>query len=486
MFARLSVKLTALLGVVVVAGSALTLASVTHLTRHQFLAYVRQSDRLRAQELSVVFAGFYEEQGSFEGVQELLRPTPSSDGGTMMHETHAMQGMHGPMGRMLFHSAVPERLLLADREGRAIVDTTPSPELVDGIRGDREHGVPVVIGGEAAAWLWVGSMIDSSFSPLQAQFLQSLRLAVVLSALVVALVAMVLGSVFLSGVTRPLRELTVAAHTIASGSLSVAIPEGGRDEVGTLAEGFRTMRAALEDSQSQRERVFRDIAHELRTPVTLLRGEIEAMLDGVYEISAESVRSLHEEIGILDRLVSDIRSISTMDGADFLLVREPTDIAALVDRISAAFQKEAAAKGIEIETQFSGPLPAVAADRGRLSQVFANLVLNALRHSLTASRIMLSAEPYGPGPDGVEVRVSDNGRGIPEEHLGHVFDRFYRIHPARSRATGGSGLGLAIARQIVEAHGGSITAAGNPEGGLQVAVRLPVGPSGPSTDSGGA
>ncbi|TVR36182.1 MAG: HAMP domain-containing protein [Spirochaetaceae bacterium] len=472
MFIRLSTKLTALLVAIIVIGSASTLIAISHISRRQFFSYVQQSDRQRAQELAQLLAEVYQDQGSFSGVEQLLRLQRPGErrvpGMTRMH-----QQMHGPAGRMMMRAAGPERLLLLDRNRRVVAATIDWAQQSFEVQRAEQYGVAVSAAGETVGWLLVGSMIDGSFNPAQEQFLRSLRFAVILSALLVALLAFVLGAFFLSNVTRPLRALSTAARSIASGNLAVGIPTAGNDEIGTLAESFGTMRAALDQSRRQRELLFRNIAHELRTPLSLLRGEVEAMIDGLYPVNALSLRSLQQEIAVLDRLVSDIRSITTMQSADFSLEYWPVDVAAVLARLKAAFAREASEQGIEIEVRCDNELPMISADPGRLTQVLANLIANALHHSHSANRIVLAAQLQGDGSAWLEISVRDNGRGVPEAQLEHIFDRLYRVDDARSRSSGGSGLGLAIARQIVEAHGGSIWAAAVAGGGLQVSARLP-------------
>jgi len=480
MFRKLSHKLIALLTLIVIAGSGMTLLVVTITTGSQFRHFVKESDRRRAEQLSRVFAAYYQSEGSFNGVDRLLA-TPGSDGTRDAAPERApdmggmMRGMSAPMGQMMFDMAAPEPLLLTSTDGRVVADTVPGRVPPDAGELARKYGVPVTVNGRGVGWLLFGSMIDSTFNPLQIQFLHSLRLAVVISAVTSALLAVLFGSLFLAGLVRPLRDLTGAAESITRGQMDAPIPVRGRDELAALASSFRTMRDTLVETQQSRRQMFRDIAHELRTPVTLLHGEVEAMLDGVYEITPESVRSLQEEIDILGRLISDVRLISSMDNNDFQLVREPTDVGALLTRVGSAFGKSALQAGITIETHVSPDLPPVTADRERLIQVISNLVLNAIHHAAGSDTLVLSALPSGTAQTDVHVTVSDNGRGIAAEDLPHIFDRLYRADRSRNRKTGGSGLGLAIARQIVEAHGGTIRAESSPGEGTTIHIILQSG-----------
>lgn len=465
----LSVKLVGLLLMVVLVGSGVTLFMVTRITRHQFLSYVQESDRARARELALVLEAFHQDRGTFDGVRELLRPPTRLPGRDASREamTRRMREMHGSPMPMMYHAMSPERIVLVDSRGQVIADSFPGDRSgTAGIRLSQDQGVPVESGGSVVARVMVGSMIDSAFSPRQELFLGALRRAILLSTVVVSAVALVFGSAFLSGITRPLRELSAAAHSIAEGNLSVSVPHAGKDEIGELARSFRSMRDSLDQANTERDRLFRDIAHELRTPVTLLRGEVEAMLDGVYEVSPDALRSLLEEIRILDTLVSDVRLVSALDSRETPLERAPVKIEMLLDHVRHAFTRQAEAVGAKILTSVDSTVGSgsviVHADQGRLAQVLSNLVANALRHGAPREIVLAAHVRKDPAADRdtVEITVRDDGPGIPAGETEAIFGRLYRGDRARSRggSGAGSGLGLSIARRIVEAHGGTLTA----------------------------
>ena len=481
MVTRLWFKLTALLAALVLVGSVVTLFVVTRVTQHHFRDYVADQDMMRAEHLALSFASYYQEQGSFEGA-ELLVDEPAIDWSDRGHGPQSM--MHDEMldrrGMMRHRGMRPvetERIALIEEDGSIAVNTTG--EALPNDIGDRasETGVPVMYGDEPVGRLLVGSMIDSGFDPQQERFLASVRMAVMVSAAAVALVALVFGALFLAGLIRPLRQLTAAAQAIAAGDFTAPVTTDVNDEIGTLADTFRSMRDALAQAEEDRRRMFRDIAHELRTPVTLLRGEIEAMLDGVYPVNTESLRSLHQEIGMLDRLIADVRTVSSMDSPSFRIEPSWVEVGALLERVRDAFRREAAEQGISIVLAVEPDLPRIEADAERLKQVLANLVTNAVRHSATADRVTLAARRSHRQVQGLELTVSDNGQGIAAGEREAIFDRLYRVDPARTRSTGGSGLGLAVARQIVEAHGGSIKADEAEGGGTCITVVLPLSPA---------
>jgi len=217
-----------------------------------------------------------------------------------------------------------------------------------------------------------------------------------------------------------------------------------------------------------------DVAHELRTPLAAIQATLEGMQDGVLPLDLEQVNALHEETGLLNRLVGDLRLLSLAEAGQLQLERQPASPGDLLARTAEQFRPQAAAKGIEIETAIAENLPQLLLDSDRMAQVFNNLVSNALRYTPAGGKIALqAAQEVGF----VKLCVTDNGSGITADDLPHVFDRFYRGDKSRSRVSGGSGLGLAICRRLVEAHGGRIDAESpvNRDGtGTRFRVWLPV------------
>jgi signal transduction histidine kinase len=226
----------------------------------------------------------------------------------------------------------------------------------------------------------------------------------------------------------------------------------------------------LSRSEDVRRTMTADIAHELRTPVTIIQGDLEAILDGIYQPTTETIAPLYEETLHLGRLIDDLRDLALAEAGELRLTREPTDFGALVNQVMETVRLSVE-RGPRIEVDVDLSLPKVALDSKRIRQVLANLVSNALRYTPADGeiRVVLSQK------DGnAEIRVTDTGPGISHEDLPHLFQRFYRGDAARSRTVGGSGLGLAIAKQWVEAHGGRIWAENRPEGGALFAFLLPI------------
>jgi len=218
-----------------------------------------------------------------------------------------------------------------------------------------------------------------------------------------------------------------------------------------------------------------DIAHELRTPLSIIVGPLDAVDEGVLPANAQTIGIMRDEAMRLSRLIEDLRTLSLADAGELSLARTPAEPGALLQRSAFAYQPAAQAAGIELAVEAPPDLPPVSVDAERMAQVLGNLLENALLHVPRGGRIVLAARPAA---DGVELRVQDDGPGIPPEDLELVFERLYRSDASRQRYAGGSGLGLAIAKSIVEAHGGSIQAESAPEAGTTIVVTLPVGASG--------
>ena len=273
--------------------------------------------------------------------------------------------------------------------------------------------------------------------------------------------------------TAPLNGLTEAARAIGARNLSRRVEEKGTDEMIAVARAFNEMADGLEQSEQLRRNLLADVAHELRTPLSVLQGNLRAILDEVYPLNQEEMARLYEHTRLLSRLVNDLHELAQAEAKQLPLNRQETDVAALMQTTSDAFRPSIEAKEIVLTAELASDLPMIYVDAARLRQVLQNLLANALRHTPTGGVITLRAESK---PDAVCLSVVDNGDGISAEHLSHIFDRFYRADPARSRDRGGAGLGLAIARAIVEAHGGQIkvTSSGRPGQGSRFIIQLPI------------
>ena len=279
-----------------------------------------------------------------------------------------------------------------------------------------------------------------------------------------------LGVAFLAGravrrMAAPIGDVMEAADRVAGGDYSTRVQVRGPGEVGRLASSFNQMTERLQANETQRRALLADVAHELRTPLSVIRGNVEGMLDGVYPPDEAHLGPVLEETAVMARLLDDLQTLSTAEAGVLRLHRERIDPAALAQDAAAAFRSRADRAGVGLDCRAAGPVPEVDVDPVRIGEVLANLLTNAIRHTPSGGAVRVVVEP---APGGVAFTVADTGPGIDARDLPHVFDRF-----VKSADSGGAGLGLAIARSLVEAHGGRITATSAPGQGTTMRFVLP-------------
>jgi signal transduction histidine kinase len=319
-----------------------------------------------------------------------------------------------------------------------------------------------------------GSVGNQSLQPPEspeAQFLDRINLAILLGAAGAVIIALLLGILLARTISRPVREVTAATHVVAGGDLGYQVPVRTKDELGELAKSFNRMSADLARVTEQRRQMTADIAHDLRTPLSVILGYMEALSTGKLQPTPETFDVMYAKGRHLQHLIDDLRTLALADAGELILNRRPVEARVLLEHVALAYQVQAGRKGIQITVEAPEKLPPLDVDPDRINQVLSNLASNALRHTPKGGRIDLSAEASGTA---ILLKVGDNGRGIAVEDLPHIFDRFYRGDKSRQQnESGESGLGLAIAKSIVEAHGGRISVASQPGNGATFTVSLP-------------
>ena len=363
------------------------------------------------------------------------------------------------------------RAVEAQFGGRMIVEQTV----------ERINGQEVVRRTERA--LPSGDVTAETIAPVDRAQVAELNQRLLLALTVVVLGAGLVTALVARRVLGPVRALREAAEGMAAGRLETRVSVAGHDELAALGHAFNTMATALGNQERLKRDLTNDIAHELRTPLTDLRCHLEALQDNVVPVTPAALSTLHEEVAHLQRLVEDLGDLARAESRQLQLHPEAVVVAATLHHLARHAAPRAASLGVTLTVDPPADDVTVRADPARLQQVLSNLIDNALVQTPSGGRVTLSVGST-PGPktrppmsasqaQTVVIEVADTGPGISAEHLPHVFDRFYRADPSRSRATGGVGLGLAIARQMTEAAGGSIAVQSAVGAGTTFAVSWP-------------
>ena len=308
-------------------------------------------------------------------------------------------------------------------------------------------------------------------SPIEAEFIHRMNNTIFLSGIGTVILALILGTILSRTITRPIRELTAATREMADQKFGHTVPVHSKDEIGDLAVSFNKMSGDLSRSFNLRKQMTADIAHELRTPLSLIIGHAEAVHDGVLPPSAENFEIIREEAERLEQLVNDLRTLSLADAGELSLDFQPVDINKLLSDIKAHYMIPFNQKRVSLNFEPAPVTQSMTAnlDPIRFSQVLTNILDNALRYTPEDGRVDISARQID---DYIEIAIQDSGEGVTPEEAAHLFDRFYRADESRTRDDGGSGLGLAIAKSIIEMHKGRIWAESEKGKGLKVLITL--------------
>jgi signal transduction histidine kinase len=293
----------------------------------------------------------------------------------------------------------------------------------------------------------------------------SAHLSPVIVAVLTGVLLFALLSMALRRVGGPIGDIVEAANRLADGDYSTRITPHGPPSLRTVGNAFNTMTARLQAQDKQRRELMADIAHELRTPLSVIQGRLEGLLDGVYPRDDARLGEVLEETRMLARLVEDLRTLANTESRVLSLQKEPTDVSMLIHDVIHSLAGDAASHHVTVRVDVPGDLPLIAIDPLRIREVLVNLLSNALHHTPAGGAVSIAASASG---EQITVRVADTGPGIVAENLSKIFDRFYKGATSR-----GSGLGLTIARNLVTAHGGEIRAESRPGEGTAITFTLP-------------
>jgi signal transduction histidine kinase len=396
-------------------------------TRSEISQVGERLETLQDRRVQIELSRYYQFRGTWEGVQPLVVQWGS---------------MYG------------RRIILTDNQGTTVADS--DGKLLGSSYTSEIPGQSMMplIGSEPTGVLHIihGDLPDLNRAALQITYGTIGRFFLWGGLLAIA-IALLLTFILSRRILAPVKALTGATRQFGKGDFSSRVNSNDKGELGELARSFNSMADNLERTERLRRNMVADVAHELRTPLSNLKGYLEAISDGVVKPDEATISSLTEEASSLSRLVEDLQELSLSDAGELKMIVQPEDISRLIKETIIALQPKAAAKNIELSADLPAVLPPVNIDSHRIKQVLNNLLDNALAHTGKEGQINVTArEQEGK----IYVSVADTGEGIPPQDLPLIFERFYRVDKSRARATGGSGLGLTIAKRLVEAHGGTI------------------------------
>ncbi|MBP2635414.1 MAG: sasA 12 [Firmicutes bacterium] len=306
-------------------------------------------------------------------------------------------------------------------------------------------------------------------------FLTSVHQSLIWVGVAIVVMGLAASYILALSITTPLRKLSAAALEIERGNFAHKVSVNSKDEVGSLALVFNRMAETLDNNNKLRQQFLANIAHELRTPLAVIQGHLEGMIDGVIEPSQKKLTSLHEEAVRLSRLIKDLKDLSLAEVRQLSLELKAVDVNHILEQAVYMLKPLADEKEITVAHNFTQGLPSIMADTDKICQIFYNLITNAIRYTPECGQITVSTELIKSAEQvGIKITVDDNGPGIAEEDMPFIFDHFYRADKSRDRKSGGTGLGLAIVKQLTEIHGGKVEVDSVIGQGSSFCVLLPV------------
>jgi signal transduction histidine kinase len=414
-------------------------------TRREFDKFV--SNQYEA-ELLENLGNYYQENNSWDGVDQV-------------HIGY----MHNQMG----YAGQPSNFCVTDLDG-IVVRGSFSHEVGDVVSMESlENAISIKADQKTVGYLLIERPPDRR-DPMQDEFSKRIDFSLLFTAIGTIIMAFLFGALISQTITKPIRELTSATHAMASGKLGQQVIVRSKDEIGELAQSFNKMNDDLARSFNLRKQMTADIAHELRTPLSLIIGHAEGVHDGVLPPSHENFEIIREEAGRLEKMVNDLRTLSLADAGELSLEFQSVDINKLLSDIKTHYRVQLNQKRITLDLEPDSDLLQVDLDPIRFSQVLMNILDNAIRYTPDDGRIIIATKQL---LDKAQISLQDSGEGVTPEEASHLFDRFYRADESRTRDDGGSGLGLAIAKSIVEMHHGRIWAESEKGNGLRTIIQLP-------------
>ncbi|MBI9097401.1 MAG: HAMP domain-containing protein [Spirochaetaceae bacterium] len=463
---RLRSKILLAFSAIILSGTILMVSIINFSTRSGYETFVRQNDIDFSENLKEIFAEYYILQQSWTGVESILQFAPPNMGQNRRMMNHNQPGI--PPARIMM-----PQVILADTQGQILVNTDPGSMFRERHMDKTllDSGTKIMAHNKVVGYVFAGSMIVQGLDKKEERYLNRTTAIIIFVSLFILLISIVFSYFFSGRLARPVSAMTAAVATIQKGDFSRRVAVQGRDELADLSNSFNKMAESLENNDKWRKQIIADSAHELRTPVSLIQGNLEMILDGVYKPDREHLENIYDETLVLSRLIKELQQLSSAESGAMSLNLEELDLNALIDKVLNIFKAGEVKDKITLINSIETVLPPVEGDFQKLKQVFANVLSNAFRHTPEEGTVEIQAVV---GEKEVTVIVKDSGSGIDEEDLEKIFERFYRTDKSRNRSHGGSGLGLSISREIIKLHNGSISAESDKnDRGTSIFISLP-------------
>ena len=484
----MKLKLIHKLLIAMFACAALVLVLITLVTRASigrgFVDFLQHQERSQVERVVPELASWYSEHGSWDGLAGRPRDFYGLVFNALLQESDArfefgpgrtdppprgggrgpgFQGQRGGPAGPLGRNGLPRRIFLLDADHKPVAGAIP-PDI------PKDMLLAVKLDGTTVGWLGF-AMIRGIKLPAEEAFIAQLRNNLLIGLALGLAVAALLAWLLARHLSRPVNEVAEGIRALAAGDYDTRLETRGSDEIARLGDDVNRLSCALSEHETARKRWMSDMAHELRTPLAIINGELEAMNDGVRPMNRENLDSVRDEVNYLSALVDDLHSLMLTDSGALAYKMQTVDLDELVQMTADSFQAHASNKGLELT--YSGPAKGIKlqGDEQRLRQLLRNLLDNAVRYTDSGGKISILLKQ---DKQLVQLTIGDSAPGASMDECEHLFERLYRLEGSRNRNSGGSGLGLAICRNIVEAHGGNITAQPGPDGGLLITTTLPL------------
>jgi two-component system sensor histidine kinase BaeS len=476
---KLLIAMFACAALVLVLNALVTRASIGR----GFVDFLHQQERNQVELVVPVMAGWYAEHGTWDALSKNPRDFYSLVFNALLQDSEARfefgpqrpnsqgrgrrggpgyQGAKGGQGP-LARNGLPQRIFLLDAAFNRVMGDVPPDLQKDQLMVIRHDGADVG---------WLGFAMNRGVTlPAEEAFITQLRNNLLIGLGLGLAVAAVLAWILARNLSKPVNQVAAGIRSLAAGNYTQRMENRGGDEIARLGDDVNRLAGVLGEHESARKRWMSDMAHELRTPLAIISGELEAMSDGVRPMDREQLDSVRHEVNHLAALVNDLHSLALTDSGALAYKMQSLDLDELVQSSVDSFRGQAAAKNLALGYAGPGQAIRVNGDEQRLSQMLRNLLDNSVRYTDADGMIsvMLKKDRHQ-----AVLAISDSAPGASLEECDRLFERLYRLEGSRNRNSGGSGLGLAICRNIVEAHGGRISAQPGPDGGLLVTATLPL------------